>query len=281
MQFRQPMFISHTDPLVSTCTLWLKQGDHDSSRDRLMDTFVAFSADLRRRFLHYRDILTDGAQPTALTLSVLTKTLNREWEATSEQWIQEILDAGGTPAYVHKPRVWYSSLGLNLNLMILNQTLRIPPEERIPPALPTHGHGSAIQLRSIPAFHHCLNAASSVLLRINDLSKSQLTYASDTMLHFALYAATFLWTLCRTPELYDFESGEVEYTSDLIMKVSENLESASAYPHSSPALHARYLRRLCRAHRRTHSGGYSSSDVAHSDRGDGVSVAPHGVCVPP
>jgi hypothetical protein len=119
--------------------------------------------------------------------------------------------------------------------------------ERIPPANPSLGRGSAVQLRSIPAFHYCLNSASTILLRFHDLEETQLTYASDTMLHFALYAATFLWSLCRTPELYDFDNAEVEYTRDLIVKVAAALEDASAYPQSSPALHAKYLRRLCRS----------------------------------
>jgi len=88
MQFRQPMLISYTDSLVLTSTLWLK---HASPDQVLMDTFCAFSVDLRRRFLHYRSLLTDG-QPSALTLSVLTKTMNKEWEVTSEAWIREIID---------------------------------------------------------------------------------------------------------------------------------------------------------------------------------------------
>lgn len=241
MQFRQPMLISHTDPLISSCTFWVKRA---APEHVLMDTFVAFSADLRRRFLQYRELL-EGPTPSALALAVMTRTMNKDWENTVESWIREIIDAGGSPAYIHKPRVWYSSLGLNLNLMILNQTLRIPPAERIPPA-PSATIGTLGQMRSIPAFHHCLNAASSVLLRFTDLDTSQLTFASDTLLHFALYAATFLWTLCRTPEQYDFETSEVEYTRDLILKVAETLDAASSYPSSSPALHAKYLRRLCR-----------------------------------
>lgn len=106
-------------------------------------------------------------------------------------------------------------------------------------------------MRAIPAFHHCMAAATTVLLRFGDLSKEQLTYASDTLLHFALYAATFLWTLCRNPQLYDFEQGEVEHTRGVILGVADRIESASAYPGSSPALHARYLRRLVR------TGGYA------------------------
>lgn len=297
MQFNQPMLIPPTDPLVSTCTFWLKHAAPDRI---LMDTFVAFSADLRRRYLHYRELLTDGNTPSALSLSVLTKSMNAEWAATSEAWIREIIDgewggmevtfqllmiqAGGSPAYVHKPRVWYNSLGLNLNLMILNQTLQIPPAERIPPSSPASGYGStAIQLRSIRAFHHCLDAASSVLLRFDDLDKEQLTFASDTLLHFSLYAATFLWSLCRSPELYDFEAAEIDYTRDLILNVASTLDSASAYPNSSAALHAKYLRRLVRSHRRGHDGQYSASDVSSlpgSERMNGTGSAPHGVPYP-
>lgn len=243
MQFRQPMLISHTDPLIASCVFWAKGA---APEHVLMDTFVAFGADLRRRFLQYRELL-DGPTPSALALAIMTRTMNKEWESTVESWIREIIDAGGSPGYIHKPRVWYSSLGLNLNIMILNQTLRIPPAERIPPTSASIGLGAAGQMRSIPAFHHCLNAASSVLLRFTDLDTSQITFASDTLLHFALYAATFLWTLCRTPEQYDFETSEVEYTRDLILKVAETLDAASSYPSSSPALHAKYLRRLCRS----------------------------------
>ncbi|KAL1406109.1 hypothetical protein Q8F55_007792 [Vanrija albida] len=281
MQFNQPMLIAPTDPLVSTCTFWLK---HAAPDRLLMDTFVAFSADLRSRYLHYRELLTEEKTPSALSLSVLTKSMNAEWAAASEAWIREIIDAGGSPAYVHKPRVWYNSLGLNLNLMILNQTLQIPPAERIPPTAPASGYGStAVQLRSIRAFHHCLDAASSVLIRFDDLDKEQLTFASDTLLHFSLYAATFLWSLCRSPELYDFEAAEIDYTRDLILNVASTLDSASAYPNSSAALHAKYLRRLVRSQRRGQDGLYPPSDgssLPPSERLNGSGSAPHGVPYP-
>lgn len=259
MQFRQPMLITQHDPLIATCQFWLK---HTAPEYALMDTFSAFSADLRRRYLTYKELLNDP-YPSPLTLSVLTKTINTEWEHTSEAWIREIIDAGGSPSYVHKPRVWYAALALNLNLLILNKTLRIPPHERIapPPPTPAGAPTSVAQLRCIPAFHASLNNASTVLMRVHDLDKSQITFASDTFLHFSLYAATFLWSLCRRPQLYDFEDVEVEYIRDLILKVATAFEAASPYPGSSPALHAKYLRRLCRPRRQYESSEGTSDDL--------------------
>ncbi|BEJ15341.1 hypothetical protein CspHIS471_0411080 [Cutaneotrichosporon sp. HIS471] len=254
MQFRQPMLIPTTDPLITTNHFWLKRG---YTENVVADTWVVFSVDLRRRYLQYRERLTDAAT-NPLVLSTITKTLNEEWNAYLEAWIHEILQVGGHPSIVHKPRVWYASLALNLNLTILHHTLRIPPSDRLPPPPPGPPR---LQMRSIPAFDYCLNAATTVLFRFNDLEKEQLTYASDTLLHFALYAATFLWTLCRNPELYEFDQAEVEHTRNTILSVAEGLDSASAYPGSSPALHARYLRRLVR------TGTYSqgSFDEAGAD----------------
>lgn len=116
----------------------------------------------------------------------------------------------------------------------MNQTLRLPPEDQLDFGAPS----------SIPAFHHCLNAATTVLVRFEGLDRQQLTFASDTFLHFALYAATLLSTLCRGQHPYKFETVEIEHCRRLIRKTADALEGASAYPHDSPALHAYYLRRL-------------------------------------
>lgn len=89
MQFRQPMLILPTDPLIATSTFWLKQAFPEHA---LIDTFVAFSVDLRRRFLHYRELLSEGPPPSPLNLSVLTKTMNKEWDITLDAWIREIID---------------------------------------------------------------------------------------------------------------------------------------------------------------------------------------------
>lgn len=127
--------------------------------------------------------------------------MNQDWDVTSEAWIRDIIDGksqsdqseiiadnaavGGTSSHVNKPRIWTSALRLNLNLLIVNQTLRLPPEDQLDLGAPS----------SIPAFHHCLNAATTVLVRFEGLDRQQLTFASDTFLHFALYAATLLSTV--------------------------------------------------------------------------------------
>ncbi|WVQ79767.1 hypothetical protein IAT38_001867 [Cryptococcus sp. DSM 104549] len=236
MQFRQPMLILQSDPLVSTAHHWLKRSRADTL---LRDTQLVCSTELRRKFLHYRDLLVgsgpdEPAYRSALSLSLLTRTMNQDWDVTSEAWIRDIIDVGGTSSHVNKPRIWTSALRLNLNLLIVNQTLRLPPQDQIDTG----------DTSSIPAFHHCLNAATTVLVRFEGLDRQQLTFASDTFLHFALYASTLLSTLCRGQHPYKFESIEIEHCRRLILKAADTLESASAYTHDSPALHAYYLRRL-------------------------------------
>lgn len=236
MQFRQPMLILQNDPLVATAHHWLKRSRPETL---LRDSQLVCSTELRRKYLHYRDLLV-GSGPdettyrSALSLSILTKTMNQDWDVTSEAWIRDIIDVGGTSSHVNKPRIWTSALRLNLNLLIVNQTLRLPPEDQLDFGAPS----------SIPAFHHCLNAATTVLVRFEGLDRQQLTFASDTFLHFALYAATLLSTLCRGQHPYKFETVEIEHCRRLIRKTADALEGASAYPHDSPALHAYYLRRL-------------------------------------
>ncbi|WVF67722.1 hypothetical protein IAT40_002481 [Kwoniella sp. CBS 6097] len=237
MQFRQPMLILQSDPLIATAQHWLKR----TSRENILsDTTIVCSVELRRKFLHYRDLLVgsgldEPAYRSALSLSILTRTMNQDWDISSEAWMRDIIDVGGTSSHVGKPRVWTSSLRLNLNLLIVNQTLRLSPEEQLDP-------GSS---HTIPAFHHCLNAATTVLSRIESLDRVHLTYASDTFLHFALYAATLLSSLCRGQYPYKFEDNEIESCRRLILKTADALDAASAYPSDSPTLHAWYLRRLC------------------------------------
>ncbi|KAK6911047.1 hypothetical protein L486_05300 [Kwoniella mangroviensis CBS 10435] len=237
MQFQQPMLISQSDPLVATAHHWLKRARPDTV---LRDTQLVCSVELRRKFLKYRDLLVgcipnEPTYASALSLSMLTRTMNQDWDISCEAWIRDIIDVGGTSNNINKPRVWTAALRLNLNLLIVNQTLRLLPQDQIDVGLPS----------SIPAFNHCLNAATTVLLRMETLDKTQLTFASDTFLHFALYAATLLSTLCRGQHPYKFEAPEIEHCRRLITKVADALDAASAYPSDSPTLHAWYLRRLC------------------------------------
>lgn len=84
--------------------------------------------------------------------------------------------------------------------------------------------------------------------------KRLLSFAADTFLHFAIYSAFFLWTLCRDvgPEL--LEPGEVDHCFLLISNAARALESASLFPGDSPALHARFLRNLCQYGSSKYSG---------------------------
>ncbi|KAK8854470.1 hypothetical protein IAR55_003208 [Kwoniella newhampshirensis] len=176
MQFRQPMLILQSDPLVATAHHWLKRS---RSENVLRDTLLVCSVGLRCKFLHYRDLLIgagleEPAYRSALSLSLLTRTMNQDWDVSSEAWIRDIID-----------------------------------------------------------------------VRFEGLDRQQLTFAPDTFLHFALYAATLLSTLCRGQHPYKFETVEVDHCRRLILKAADAMDAASAYQNDSPRLHAWYLRRLC------------------------------------
>nr|XP_018261896.1 uncharacterized protein I303_06341 [Kwoniella dejecticola CBS 10117]OBR84054.1 hypothetical protein I303_06341 [Kwoniella dejecticola CBS 10117] len=226
MQFQQPMLIPQSDPLIASAHHWLKRARPDTI---LRDTHLVCSVELRRKYLKYRELLmgsipNEPSYGSALALSTLTKTMNQDWD----------LSFGGTSSNISKPRVWTAALRLNLNLLIVNQTLRLTPPDQIDQGSPA----------SIPAFNHCLNAASTVLMRFETLDRTQMTFATDTFLHFALYAATLLSTLCRGQHPYKFDGPEIDHCRRLITKVADALDAASAYPSDSPTLHAWYLRRL-------------------------------------
>jgi hypothetical protein len=124
-----------------------------------------------------------------LSLSVLTRTINDDWDMSLEAWLADIAAAGGSSKKAIKPRVWSSSLKLSLNLMILNRTTLLASEGEAYDQRPSD---NKLPVSAQPAFHHCLNAATTVLTCMAVLAREQLTYASDTLLHFALYASTFL-----------------------------------------------------------------------------------------
>jgi hypothetical protein len=64
-------------------------------KDLLSDTLLACSIELRKKYIHYRELVgfaVSDAQmpPSALSLSVLTRTMNEDWDLTTEAWIREI-----------------------------------------------------------------------------------------------------------------------------------------------------------------------------------------------
>jgi len=80
-----------------------------------------------------------------------------------------------TGAHTTKPYVWLDALLLNLNLSVSNQIDQI--QSKMPMETRTG-------LQSSPAFHHCIALASDLLDRIKALKPRQLSFASDTLLHF-------------------------------------------------------------------------------------------------
>ena len=69
--------------------------------------------------------------------------------------------------------------------MTIHQTRLAFDRERIPPdaAMATVTH------------HHAVLAASKLLTGIHGLAPAHITFATDTLLHFYIYAASFLWTV--------------------------------------------------------------------------------------
>lgn len=69
--------------------------------------------------------------------------------------------------------------------MTIHQTRLAFDRERIPPdaAMATVIH------------HHAVLAASKLLTGIHELAPAHITFATDTLLHFYIYAASFLWTV--------------------------------------------------------------------------------------
>lgn len=104
------------------------------------------------------------------------------------------------------------------------------------------------ELGNILAFHHALKAAVAVLQTMAvHQEKRLLSYATDTLQHFAIYSAFFLWTLCCGDSELLFDPSEADQIFILIDGTAKALESASLYHGDSPALHARFLRNLIRS----------------------------------
>lgn len=89
--------------------------------------------------------------------------------------------------------MWSESLRLNLNIILVNTTLRLPVEHQL--ARKSTETTPSNRLSSLTSFHHCLSSATSVLDNFVHMDPEQLSFATDTLLHFALYAATLLWTV--------------------------------------------------------------------------------------
>lgn len=89
--------------------------------------------------------------------------------------------------------------------------------------------------------------SSSLLQSMRLLEEKRLlSFSADTFLHFAIYSAFFLWTLCRDAEPGILEAAERKHCIGLIDTAAQALESASLFAGDSPALHARFLRNLLR-----------------------------------
>lgn len=250
----------------------------------MVDLSLIASVQIRARFLHYKSLLeitaadaddlerTDKSHTaTLLSLSILTRTANQDLGNINAHWVEQIRE--GTPLYpvMHcladdsssapasptgaipiKPFIWLAGLRLHLNIVIMNQTIRIENSRQL----------QRNSLGSIAAFHHSINAACEVLTRMKMLPKRQLAFASDTLLHFTIYAGYFLFTVSETVSFSVItlslkciqvctkstrdllEPQERQHCEDIVVEASEALANASLYPADAPALHARFLRRL-------------------------------------
>lgn len=192
MQFNQPLLITHEDPLVANSVEWLRHTDIPT-----LDLSLIASVQMRCRFLHYKNLLeitanTLETEPPAasciaslMSLSVMLRTMNRDILNTHHYWSERIRDELGLAKAPVKPELWRSGFRLHLNLIIMNQVLRtVQVVDRL-----DHSLGS------LGSFHHCLAAACNVMVQVSKLPKRQIAFASDTLLHFTIYAGYFLYTV--------------------------------------------------------------------------------------
>lgn len=100
--------------------------------------------------------------------------------------------------------------------------------------------------------------------------KKLLSFAADTFLSFSLYAAFFLWTLCRDTGPTLLQEGEVDHCYSLMDSAARALESASLYPGDGPGLHGRFLRALiqARSQHKRHNGATVAEPYGSSEAGD-------------
>lgn len=192
MQFNQPLLITHEDPAVANSVEWLRHTDLPS-----LDLSLVASVAMRCRFLHYKNLLeitanTLESEPPAassiaslMSLSVMLRTMNRDILDTHHYWSERIRDELGLAKAPVKPELWRSGFRLHLNLIIMNQVLRaVQLDDRYNQSL-----------GSLGSFHHCLAAACNVMVQVSRLPKRQIAFASDTLLHFTIYAGYFLYTV--------------------------------------------------------------------------------------
>jgi hypothetical protein len=84
-----------------------------------------------------------------------------------------------------KSRLYASSLKLSLNLVLVHQMRLAQNRDR-------RADDSSLASN---AYHNAVNAATQTLGYIEAMEPPQVTFAADTLLHFSLYAASFLWAV--------------------------------------------------------------------------------------
>jgi hypothetical protein len=129
-----------------------------------------------------------------LALAFTARRFNADWDTTTDAWEKDLLHgrspieltlmiAGSSTTQMHKSRLYASSLKLSLNLVIVHQMRLARHRERQDDSLTSS------------AYHNAVLAATRTLGHMEALDLSQITFAADTLLHFSLYAASFLWAV--------------------------------------------------------------------------------------
>lgn len=280
MQFDMNVLIGPDDPAVSASSRFAIGSPLPT------DTLLCASVQLRRLYHIYSDMAksletvgeTQADKATKLiSLSLLTRTANRELEQALRDW-KEACTAAGLVRIDSKLGIWVAAIKLKLNLTIVQMSLPglreratiisgsfLPPKKE--PA--TDGpRGRSVELGCINAFHHSIAAACQILQSMPAMAeKKLLSFAADTFLSFSIYAAFFLWTLCRDSGPTLLQEGEIDHCYGLIEGAARALESASLYPGDSPGLHGRFLRSLimARSQHKKHNGAIVAEPMGWED----------------
>lgn len=145
------------------------------------------SVQMRVRFWEFKNLLrtiaVDEDQlnqpgrpyiPNVLSLTVLTKTITQSLRVQLEYWSEQILKVTGLPPS-GKITVYYYAFILQLNMAIHAELTRL--NDSLPEA-------NRYESWETTAYHNAIDASCNLLHHFTLLRRRQITFASDTLLHF-------------------------------------------------------------------------------------------------
>lgn len=167
MQFDMKTLIGPEDPLIAGSSRFAIGSNLPS------DSLLVANVQLRRLWHIYTDMAKalempgDTARDKAaklVSLSIITRTANRELEQTANDWKEEC-NMNGLGKVDSRINIWLAAIKLKLNLAIVQMVLpglkeRSTWSSFAPPSKAQDDSASRrLELGCVEAFHHAVNAA--------------------------------------------------------------------------------------------------------------------------